>query len=153
MFYFPASMPQKDMEYIVTVLKVFLATTIVALLDWCVPIKGFVATTLMLVAADLFTGIAAASHRKEVIHSRGLRRSVVKFCMYMAAIFGARSLESVYFPNFPMVFTISCYICVTEFYSVLENVGTVTNTNVLESVREYLGNIVKKKTPPSDEGQ
>lgn len=135
----------KEMEYIITTLKVLGFTALAALLDWVMPIKTFVIITLLLVFADLFTGIAAARKREEAVHSKGLRRTITKFSMYTISILGAHSLQCVYFPNFPMVFTISAYISVTEFWSVLENVGTVTNTNVLEAARGYLSGIVKKE--------
>jgi len=143
--FLPINTRDKDMEYILTTLKVVGFTTLAAFLDWVMPIKTFVIATLLLVFADLITGIAAARKREELVHSKGLRRTVTKFSMYTISIFGAHSIQGVYFPDFPMVFTISAYISVTEFWSVLENVGTVTNTNVLEAVRGYLSGIVKKE--------
>lgn len=135
----------KEMEYILTTLKVFGITALAALLDWVMPIKTFIAITLLLVMADLFTGIAAARARQEIVHSKGLRRTALKFSMYTISIFGAHAMQTVYFKGFPMVFTISAYISVTEFWSVLENVGVVTNTNVLEAVRSQLSGFLKKE--------
>lgn len=142
MFHLHAS---KDMEFPLATLKIFAATLLAALMDWLMPVKAFIVVTLLLVLADFFTGIAAARSRNESIHSKGLRRTATKFTMYTIAILGAHALQSVYFRDFPMVFAISAYISVTEFWSVLENVGSVTNTNVLEAVREQLGGILKKK--------
>lgn len=135
----------KDMEHIVTFLKVFATVAFAALVQFIMPLKSFIGVTMLLTLADLVTGIQAASKRGEAIHSRGLRRTVLKFAMYCVAILGAHAMQMVYFPTFPMVFSISAYIAVSEFWSVLENVGAVTGTNVLESVREYFSGIVKSK--------
>lgn len=136
---------QKEMEQALTFLKLFATVTLAAAVNWVLPLRSFIGVTLLLVCADLVTGVQAAYKRGEIIHSRGFRRTVLKFAMYSVAILAAHALESVFFPGFPMVFSISAYIAVSEFWSVLENVGTVTGTNVLESVREYLAGIVKSK--------
>jgi phage-related holin len=134
----------KTMTHFFTILKAFMFTTACAFFAWAMPVRDFVAVTLIIVFADLVTGIQAAKKRGELIHSKGLRRSITKFTMYVIAILAGHAVQTVYFPDFPMVFTISSYISMTEFWSVLENVGTVTGTNVLDSVREKLTTILKK---------
>lgn len=133
----------KEMEAVISFLKTFGAVVTAAALNWLLPIKTFVAVTLLLVFADLITGIQAARKRSEVIHSRGFRRTALKFAMYCTAIISAHGIEAVYFPEFPMVFTISAYVAISEFWSILENVGSVTGVNVLESVRGRLSEILK----------
>lgn len=135
---------QKEMEQVFATIKIFFAIATAAAIQWVLPLKAFVGVTLLLVLADLVTGVQAAARRGEVVHSRGFRRTVLKFTMYCVAIIAAHAMETVFFPAFPMVFTISAYIAATEFWSVLENVGTVTGTNVLEAVRRYLSDILKK---------
>lgn len=134
---------EKEMDQVLTTLKVFFAVSIAAAVQWVLPLKSFIGVTLMLVLADLITGVQAAYKRGEIIHSRGFRRTVLKFTMYCVAIITAHSMETVFFKTFPMVFSIAAYISVAEFWSVLENVGTVTGTNVLESVRKQLSSILK----------
>lgn len=136
---------RKGMEHIVETLKYFAVIAFAAFVDWLLPIASFVGVTFALVGIDLATGIQAARTKGVSIHSRGLQRTVLKFLMYTAAILAANTVESVFFKGFPMVFSISAYIAVTELWSILENVGTVTGTNVLEAVREKLSEIVKKK--------
>lgn len=133
----------KEMEAVISFLKTFGAVVTAAALNWLLPIKTFVAVTLLLVFADLITGIQAARKRSEAIHSRGFRRTALKFAMYCTAIVSAHGIEAVYFHDFPMVFTISAYVAISEFWSILENVGTVTGVNVLESVRGRLSEILK----------
>lgn len=129
--------PVKEMEQFLTLVKMYAIIVLTAALNWVFPLAQFVGVTLFLVAADLASGIYAARARREVIHSKGLRRTALKFCMYSLAIVGAHAMETVFFQSFPMVFSISAYIAVTEFWSVLENVGTITGTNVLNAVRQY----------------
>lgn len=136
---------RKDMEHIFSTLKFFFAIAFAATVDWLMPIYSFVGLSLMLVGIDLATGIQAARTRGAKIQSKGLQRTVLKFLMYTSAILAAHSVETVFFKDFPMTFSISAYIAVTELWSILENVGTVTGTNVLEAVREKLSEIVTKK--------
>ncbi len=133
----------KEMEQAITFLKLFFTVTVAAAVQFVLPLKSFIGVTLLLVVADLITGVQAAAKRGEMIHSRGFRRTVLKFSMYCVAIIGAHAMETVFFKDFPMVFSISAYIAVAEFWSLLENVGTVTGTNVLESVRKQLSGILK----------
>lgn len=138
----------KEMEAIISFLKMFGAVMMAAALNWLMPIRSFVAITLFLVVADLVTGIQAARKRQEVIHSRGFRRTILKFTMYCTAIISAHGIEQVYFPAFPMVFSISAYVAISEFWSILENVGTVTGVSVLESVRGYMTGIIQPRKKP-----
>lgn len=78
-------------------------------------------------------------------YRKEMDQAILKFTMYCVAIVTAHSMEMVFFPAFPMVFSISAYIAAAEFWSVLENVGTVTGTNVLEVVRKQLSGVLKKK--------
>lgn len=138
--------PVKEMEQFFSFAKLFFAVTLAAAINWLMPLAQFVGVTLFLVFGDLATGVYAAKARGEQIHSRGLRRTLLKFSMYSIAIIGAHALESVFFGTFPMVFSISAYIAVTEFWSVLENVGMITGTNVLNALRQYLEKtIIDKK--------
>jgi phage-related holin len=137
---------KSDMEYMLTILKAFVVLAVAAVLDWLVPVKTFVAATLLLVVADLVTGVQAARRRNEAVNSKGLRRSVLKFSMYCVAIIAAHTMQTVYFHTFPLVFGISAYISATELWSILENVGQVTGTNLLSAnaVSDLLRKILRK---------
>lgn len=133
-----------EMEYILPTIKALFFVSFAALIDWLLPVKTFVGATMVLVCADLVTGIQAANKRGEIVHSKGLRRTVLKFTMYVVAMLSAHAMQTVYFPDFPMVFGISAYISATELWSILENVGTVTGVDVLSSVRGFLGKVLNK---------
>ncbi len=133
------------MEQLLYLIKAFAATTIAATVNYFLPLQSFIAITFCLVCADLVTGIQAARARGEAVQSIGLRRTATKFTMYSFAILAAHGVQNVYLKDFPLVFTIAAYIGVTEFWSLLENVGTVTGTDVLGAVRDKLTTILKKK--------
>ena len=128
--------------------KGVVAAALAAILNYFVPVHHFVAITLGLILADLITGIQAARKRGETIQSKGLRRSSQKFMMYCFALLSAHSIQDTYFGDFPLAYTVSAYISITEFWSVLENVGAVTGTNVLEAVRGKLSEVLKHKPKP-----
>ena len=125
--------------------KGVVAATLAAILNYFLPVQHFVAITFGLILADLITGLQAARKRGEVIHSKGLRRSSQKFMMYCFALLSAHGIQHTYFGDFPLAYTVSAYISITEFWSVLENVGVVTGTNVLEAVKDKLTDVLKNK--------
>lgn len=140
----PPGIEQKMIDQFFETARAVVAIMLAAFLNWVIPVQQMVASIFLLVVADLITGLAAAKKRNEVIHSKGLRRSTLKFGMYCVAIVSCHSVETVYFKDFPVVYMVAAYIAGTELWSVLENVGTVTGTNVLNSIREYLSRTLKK---------
>jgi uncharacterized membrane protein len=131
-------------------IKGIIAAALAGVLNYFMPVQHFVAITFCLIFADLVTGLQAAKKRGEQIHSKGLRRSSQKFMMYCFALLSAHGIQAIYFGDFPLAYTVSAYISITEFWSVLENVGVVTGTNVLDAVREKLTEALKNK--PKQDG-
>lgn len=128
---------QAKIAYLFTFL---LSTIVAAYTQHILPIKQFLAITLVLLIFDLISGIAAAIKRNEEIESWGLRRTTVKFSMYCIALLAAHQMQTVYFANFPLVFSISSFISITEFYSILENIGQVTGINILKAAKDIIKN-------------
>ena len=109
-------------------------------------VTPFLVLLLVLVVADLYTGINAAKHRKEDIESWGLRRTVQKFVLYAMAVLLARGMEYVFgLPQ--VVYVVAFYICVTEFLSNLENIGEVTGTNITGEIRRFLMSKITGNAP------
>lgn len=129
---------KKSMEQIFDLARVFLSVTIAACIQVLVPVQTFIITTLVCVVADFITGVAAASKAGERITSYGFRRTILKFLMYSVAIILAQQMQQVYLTGLPVAYTIALYIGLTEFWSVLENVGKYTGTDVLNAVRHWL---------------
>lgn len=135
----------KSMMSILEFTKMWFVAIAAACVNYLLPIKAFIFITFGMVAGDLITGIMAAGKRGEAITSAGLSRSVVKFVMYAVAIVASHAMEHVYFAGaFPLVYTVAGYICVTEFWSLLENVGTVTGADIISVVK---GKLMDFKTP------
>jgi phage-related holin len=89
-----------------------------------------------LVMADLFTGTKAAIKRGEIIHSKGLARSVSKITLYFIAILLSRGMEVVFFENIPVTSLTAGYIALAEFKSNLENIGEYTGTDIWNYIKE-----------------
>ena len=125
----------------------FLAFSLVGgfITEMFMEIRPFIVFTLILVVADLITGILAAHKRGEIISSWGLRRTIVKFVLYGIAIVLSKGMEHVF--SVPqVVYVVAFYICLTEFYSNLENIGEVTGTNVITSVKNLLTDKINNLT-------
>ncbi len=135
----------KSMIHMIEFLKVWFAAIAAACLNYLIPISPFIFLTFGLVVGDLTTGIMAAAKRGERITSKGLSRSIAKFVLYSVAIVSSRGMEQVYFQGFPLVFTVAGYICATEFWSLLENVGAVTGADIISAVSGKL----KELKPPT----
>lgn len=123
------------------------------------PIAQFIAIAGLLVTSDWVTGIWAAYKRREKITSKGLRRTVEKILMYSLAIFITMVVEVAFFSSHYVVAAVSLYICLVELYSNLENISTITSTNIIGVVKDvvavrfpWVGRMLRKQDAPDDEG-
>jgi len=137
------------MTNIKSVLALFYTTACAFIL----PIVPFLIMVLMLVTADFFTGIQAAKKRKEIINSKGLRRSGTKIIMYFILILLSKGMEDVFFQDVsvPLVYMSSAYVAYTEYISVLENVEEVTGLNLKSKIISHLQALIPGKQNQSNE--
>jgi phage-related holin len=112
----------------------------IALLAVFAPAGGMMATALMLVMADLLTGLLAARKQKKRITSSGLQRTVVKTFVYETAII-LGFLTEVYLLNHSMPISnmIAGLIGLTELKSCLENIDIIGGSGLLKQVIGKLG--------------
>ena len=95
-----------------------------------------IGVVFVVVFLDTVTGVLAANRRKEVITSYGMRRTIVKLLEYLAVVIAAVTLGNSFegwlfwLPEFT-----AAYVGITEFKSVIENVGMV---DFWERVRERI---------------
>jgi phage-related holin len=108
------------------------------LLAFVLPSAAFLIFTTVLVFADLLTGTMAAKHRGEIIHSRGLRRSIVKIVLYFTAILLSEGFETVFVLGIDISYMVAGLIAITEFKSNLENIGQVTGIDIWSKIAEKL---------------
>ena len=113
------------------------------------PITSFLGITLLLVFADLFTGIWAAKKRKEKIDSKGMRKSTSKIIAYFLAIVLSRSMELVFFDgtwveeHIPITYMVSGFISAVEFQSNIENIGEITGIDIWSQLKKKLSTLLK----------
>ena len=98
----------------------------------------------VLVFADVFTGIRAAKKRGERIHSRTMGRTISKMIFYTLAILLARVMELVFIPWLPVAQLTSGYIALVEFKSNMENIGTITDTDIWNHLKEKIEQAFKR---------
>jgi len=85
-----------------------------------------IGVVFVVVFLDTVTGVLAANKRKEVITSFAMRRTIVKLLEYLAVVIAAVTLGNSFegwlfwLPEFT-----AAYVGITEFKSVIENVGMV----------------------------
>lgn len=120
-----------------------------AFVSYITPVWPYVVTAFVLVIADMVTGLRAAHKQGIIIKSRGLFRSIEKFVIYFLAIGVSEQMQRTFFPYLPVTQVVALGVCITEFYSMLENVEAITGVNILGRVKEILPNInLKKKVLP-----
>lgn len=103
------------------------------------PVSSFLAVGVMLVVADWFTGVTAARQRGERITSRGLMRTLRKVVFYSLAIVLVMTVEQAFFSGSHwMVYLTSAYIAMVELFSNLENISSITGTDIAAPLRRAL---------------
>lgn len=116
----------------------YLGATLGWIASFLIPIRDFILITSFLVILDLITGVLAASRRKEKIRSRALMRTTGKLLLYYCAVLASHSVEEVFVNNIPITYFTAFTISITEFKSVLENVGAGTGTKLSRLIIEYI---------------
>ena len=102
------------------------------------PIAHFLVIGVVLVISDWFTGVWAAVKQKEKITSGGLRRTVEKAVMYTLAILLVLIVESAFFGTSYVVALVAMYISFVELFSNLENISSITGSNIIGAARAII---------------
>lgn len=118
------------MEYI----KYIIATIWGVTLGFIIPVADFMILCSALVVVDFITGVLAAKKRKEQLSSKGFQRTITKITLYFVAILLSRGMDVVFLYNittkFSFSYIVAGFVCLTEFKSNLENIGTLTGTDI-----------------------
>ncbi len=113
------------------------------------PIKTALATALVLIIADMITGIWAAYKRREKISSADLRRSVSKLAIYeLTLCFSYLAEHYMMSDQLPALKIVSGMIGLVELKSILENLNSISGNDLLKSIISKLGS-----TNQSEEGK
>jgi phage-related holin len=127
-----------------------------AMLGFIVPVGHFLVVTFFLVVADLYTGTRAAKHRKEVIHSRGIRRTVEKITLYFIAIMIVHGVEKTFVNttfNGSFVWTVAAIIAWSEIRSNLENIAQVTGIDIWSNLIKKIPSLSELVSRKKDEDE
>lgn len=133
------------MEYI----KYTIATVWGIALGFIMPVAGFMMLCATLVVVDFITGVLAAKKRKEVLRSKGFQRTIFKITLYFLAILLSRGMDVVFLHNIPTHFSftyiVAGFVCLTEFKSNLENIGSLTGTDIWAHMANRIPKIFRVK--------
>lgn len=99
------------------------------------PIQKLLGTTLLLVFADLVTGIWAAKKRGEVIKSKKLKNTVTKILAFELGIVLGHLLEVHFIPEIPVVRLVAAAIGMTEMTSIFENLRDISGVDFMGRIR------------------
>lgn len=103
------------------------------------PVAHFMAIGAFLVASDWVTGVTAAWQRGDKITSRRLARTVIKVIMYCLAIIAVMMVEKAFLPSSTYAVTVvAFYISLVELFSNLENISSITGSNIIGIVRKMV---------------
>lgn len=109
------------------------------------PAKSMLLTVLVLIVVDLVSGILAARKRGESIRSAGIGRTVVKLLIYEVSIALAFLTETYLTgPEIPCAKVVASLIGTTELLSVLENLNTLSNGDLLKSIIDKISSLGKR---------
>jgi phage-related holin len=120
---------------------------IAAILAVFAPIQMIIITTIILVFADLITGLVAAYKRGDFknindIKSSGLRRTVTKILVYLSAICLGFLVETVMLEGYlALSKIIAGLVSIVELKSILENLDAVNGSPLFKSLIKRLGSV------------
>jgi phage-related holin len=110
----------------------WLKATLIVAVAFFAPVHKIMVLTGLLVAIDLFTGIAAAVKRKKKLTSNRLGGSIVKVAVYLVVICTAHIAEPLVPNGIPLTQMVTSLIGLRECLSVFENLNIVAGNNLLD---------------------
>lgn len=134
-----------------TTIKVVIGLAFSWIAAWIAPILHFLIFTFVLTVLDFGTGVRAAQKRQEKITSKGFARTVEKLFFYMIAILLSHGMDFTFVKDlevdFSFAWIVAGFISLTELKSNLENISSITGTDIWKQVASFLPEIrfFKKK--------
>lgn len=112
------------------------------------PVAHFIAGAFFFLLVDFVSGVWAAKKKGNKITSQGFRKTITKFVFYSLAIICSVVLQDMFtkemFPKLDLVYWIAGFICLTEFKSIIENIGVITEINIYDAIKHLLPNFKNK---------
>jgi len=128
------------------------AVIMAATLAFVTPIIHFVVLSMVLVAADVISGLRAAVKRKETVTPGRLKQTLDKFIYYSATILLSHGMDIVFWPsgNY-LTYCIACFICMVEFKSNIRNASEITGIDITGYLKAFFKEKLKGvSSPPKD---
>lgn len=122
-----------------------LETTAIAILAVFTPIAPMLSVALVLIFADLVTGLLAARKKGESIKSSGINRTVSKIVITLAALCLGFLVEKYMLDEIiPLSKMIAGVVGLKELKSILENCDVLNGGSLFKSVIKKIGSINDK---------
>lgn len=123
-------------------MKDYAINLVLVILAIFAPAKAMVLSSMVLVLADLITGIMASRKKGKPITSSGLQRTVIKLFVYESAILLAYITE-VYLLSgaMPCSKVVAGLVGITELKSCLENLNEINGQDILKQAINKLGSL------------
>lgn len=118
------------------------------IVSFLAPIKGLLIALIVLIVADLVTGLIAAIKRKQRITSAKLSRTVTKTLVYLFSIILTKLVSNyvIMSDDVPLTSMLSSFIILTELQSVFENLNKISKHDFLTVVIDKLSTFTKGRT-------
>lgn len=139
------------MLVILSKLATHLQGIVMVILAFLAPIKVMALVILALVIIDVITGIYAAYKRGEKITSAAMRRSIQKLLVYQCGLLAAFLVQYLTgITSIPVVNLVASLIGMTEFFSIFENLNSISGTNLYKGLIKSLGKKLADKIDEVD---
>ncbi len=135
------------MEFI----KIVASLMLVYAVNFLAPITPFLVFIMVLVFADLYTGISAAKKEgiyKKLEASKGMRTTVTKIIQYFIAILLSRGMVVAFEINttyLPLTYIVAFYIAYVELKSNFENISRTTGIDLWQVIGSRLKSLISSK--------
>jgi phage-related holin len=127
-----------------------LITILMAMLSVFAPVQAVMLTVLVMVLADLASGVLAAYKRGEKITSLGLQRTTVKILKYEFVIMAAFLCDHYLTGTAIFVKAFAGFVGMTELYSIVENFNSVKSDPALQSILDKITPFLIKAVKTDD---
>jgi len=120
--------------------KNFLIGLLVSTCAVFAPIKMMLISTIVLVFVDLVTGIIAAKKKGQKITSSGIKRTFIKFTVYMTGIMVGFLAETYMLGGYIAISKLAAgLIAVVECVSLYENLNVIYGSDIFKKIVQFLG--------------
>lgn len=102
---------------------------------------------LILVVADLVTGLVGSAKCGIKIESNKLRKTITKTLAYLSIVVLTAMIDEAITPEWHLSSFVSGFCAVTELISIVENWSKITGKDYLEKLKDILENFLNSRKP------